>query len=261
MSQLTKRDEITLPESNLPASQQSFVVLRVGHKAIKEMQPNSLKRALTDILTLSSFEAGSPMGDDPVILNAQTLALFGELKGRFLDLTLPEIQEAFNQGVRGQSGPYFGFCSKTYHQFLKWFFELPERQKSWISYLEEQNAKLPRSEKPVWFTKDYFANAAKTAFEDFKTKGTLPMIPFAVYDAIKEVTGAKSLIRQEDWAEVKEEAKKAYKAQITKGRTKDLKNLVLNYSLENRSFEFHVKEIGLRRYFEKLISEGKELEL
>jgi hypothetical protein len=259
MNQLVTREQIDL----LPVSQQSFVRLRLANKAVKDISQSTLKISCAEILTKASFDMGSPMADDEQVLEFQTLALVNELKGKYGTLTLPEVAEAFTRGIRGETGPYFGMCPKTYHQFLKWFYELPERGKAWIDYLALLE-KGETADKPKVFTREYLVHAAKTAFEDYKTSGKLPMVPFAIYDTIKDLKGVKSLMSIKDWPNIQSEAQQSYTEERTRGLRKDKVAQVISeliFSQENRGYEFHLKKIGLKYYFDELIREGKGLEI
>lgn len=202
------------------------------------------------------------MGKDETILRAQAEALYIEFKGRFLELTLPEVKEAFNLGVRGASGPYFGFCSKTYHQFLKHYIDQPERGRAWLAYLEEIH-KNKRVDKPIYYTEAQFKAMAIEAFKEYQKDGTMPPVAgycALCYDFIKKSKGEETLIDRLDWDEIKELAKRSYSNDMNHGRRKS-ELLDLDYSISNRSFEFHIKKHGLRFYFDMLIKSGKELEL
>lgn len=259
------------PIDLLPESQRNFVILRTGHMSVKAISVNTVKIALTDILTNAYFDMGLKEGANAQTLQFQVEACYRELKGELADLTIPEIREAFRLGVRGEAGQFIGMCPQTYNKFLKWFHKLPERQKSWVDYLDMIDKTGPRSEKPKELTKENLKEAALRAFEDYKKSGKLPFVPHAIYDTIKELTGAETLIDRLDWDKIKTEAKLSYSEQTRKASSKPRSVqkqmaevgtlLKLDYSLNNRSFEFHVKKIGLKYYFDTLISKGGDLKL
>jgi hypothetical protein len=257
MNQLIKQ------EANLPPLQMEFISLRAGNKSVKDLSDSVVKRTCAEILTKASFDMGSPMANDAKILQFQTEALFNELKGKFGALTLPEVNEAFRRGIRGESGPFFGMCPKTYHQFIKWFFDLPERGKAWIEYLNSLD-QIKIAEKPLYVTPEYLKKAALDAFQEYKDSGKLPFIGHAIYDTIKEIKGLETLIDKLDWEQIKIEARESYGKEMTRGTAKHKVDKVVNslvYEMSNRSFEFHVKKIGLKYYFDNLIKSGKDLEL
>jgi hypothetical protein len=258
MTQLTVQNQLP---ANIPVSQQAFVVLRVGHKSIKDLEPNVVKRACVDILTRASFDMGSPMADNDKVLQFQTEALYSEMKGKLNTLTIPEVQEAFNRGIRGEAGQFFGLCPRTYHQFLKYFFELPERSESWVNYLDEQEGK--KKPRKIEFSQDQLKTHCRNAFSDYRTTGGMPFSPHATYDTLKELLGLKTLIPVEKWEQVKRDAKHNL-IQLTKskaGNKNKASELIkkLEYT-EGSQYEFECKKIGLRIYFEQLIAENKELE-
>lgn len=251
-----KEIEVT---GNLPYSNQRYVQLR-QEKPISQLTPHELTSACFQILT-KAFIDGTPNGaPDSNILTFQTKCLADEFRGRLAELTVSEVKEAFTRGIRGESGPYFGMCAKTYHQFLKWYHELPERSESWIKYLLALED-IQTTTKPVVLTQDYLIQTAKESFKNYKESGNLPFVPHAIYDTIKELLKVDTLIDKKDWPEVKELAKKACSEKHKPARgLKNGLNDALDFSLSNRSFEFHVKKQGLIFYFKRLIAEGKELE-
>jgi hypothetical protein len=257
-------NQLITREPNLTPVQKSFVDLRVGHKPVSEMSTVTLKRALVDILTKASFDMGSPMSDDPQILQFQTEACFKELNGKYGALTLPEVSEAFRRGIRGESGPFFGMCPKTYHQFLKWFFEFPERGKSWLAFLEAQSS-VETSKKPIYYTPEHLKAIAIRTFGEYKDTGNIQGLGSfiaVIYDTVKELKKVDSLMDKLQWDEIKSEAIKSYDNEMTRGTPKHKLNNVLkllDHSLENRSFEFHLKKIGLKFYFDSLIKNNKDL--
>jgi len=140
--QTTNSQQVAL--SKLTPSQQEFVKQRLEPQ-IKSLSDNQIKRTLKEILSQASFDMGSPMSSDLTVLTFQTEACFNELKGKFGTMTLSEVKSAFRRGIRGEYGAYFGMCPKTYHQFIKAYFEMPERFKAHDEYLKlvemEENPK------------------------------------------------------------------------------------------------------------------------
>jgi len=185
MNQLITQEQI----ANLPTVQRDFVQLRVGNKAIRDLDTPVIKRACAEIISKAFFDAGQSMGQNTEeankVLAYQTEALFSELKGVFTNLTLPELKESFRRGIRNDSGQYFGLCGKTYHQFIKWFYNLPERQKSWVDFLAlTETPPEPKIDKAL-FSKE----ACKKAFDHYKQTKEMPFAAFAYYDILNELVG------------------------------------------------------------------------
>lgn len=237
--------QITIIEKLTP-SQKNFVNLRIGHKSIKELGDIQSKRKISEILTKASFDMNSPMADDAKMLQFQTEGCYNELCGKYSSLTLPEVNEAFKMGIRGEFGAYFGMCPKTYHQFVKGFWDLKDRTESWLAYLkmvEDENT----SNKPVVFTKEYLTKVANNALEDYKRDGSMPLIPHAIYDTIKEINSVETLILKEDWQRIKEEAKENYLLKMNPKKKKGIADM-LDFGI---TYEFEVKKVALRYYFER----------
>jgi hypothetical protein len=194
MTNLTLNNQL----SQLPVVQQGFVQLRVGNQAIKDLTPNVVKRACADILSKAIFDSlqgqGKTEQESKQILAFQTEALFAELRPPFNNLTIPELQESFRRGVRGDSGQWFGMCAKTYHQFIKWFYNLPERQKSWVDYLELiEEPKVVSTIDKVMFSNQSCINA----YQRYKEASVMPFGAFAYYDIINDLVGTSYLGNRE----------------------------------------------------------------
>jgi hypothetical protein len=241
----------------LPDNYKPYVKLKAGHQTLGRLlekgQTNLVKKLCLDIITVSSFEQ-SPNGQpDNKILQAQTESLFNELKGKYLTLTPPELKECFRLGIRGESGPYFGLCPKTYAQFLKWWFDKDERLKAWTKYIDLVNG-FTRAEKPS-LAPEWFYEACEKAFIRYKEKGDLPVSPFGYYDFIKQYLGAETLIDKEKWPQIRNEANIEYRAKV-KGL-----EIAKEWTLDpevNLVYGNCIKNIAVKYFFDKLILEGKE---
>lgn len=263
----------------LPAKiQNDFVALKKGYGPVKSYSPQNLELAMKDVLTVSSFDAGQSMADNATVLYAQTQALCKELKGKYGEFTLPEVQEAFRRGIRGEFGPWFGFCGKTYHQFLKGFWDLPGRGQAWLDHLNSEEWKKYESEKPLLFTPEQWDNICKSTFEKYKaSKGTDETVFFttgaaaAIYDVLNEKHGVeiehpklgkiKTLVPdKEDRSNLGELAGIEYSAQkksIKKaGGLKSIEE-ELRFDESGRTRGNILKKHYLMHYFDKLIEQGK----
>jgi chromosome segregation and condensation protein ScpB len=255
----------------LPATLQPFVSARIGEKQIKNLTPNEVKKRCVDILTKASSDMNSPMASDAKMLQIQTEALYSELSGKYKDLTLTELSEAFRRGIRGEFGPYFGLCAKTYHDFIKSYFNLPERQKAQLDYLNliagHQTVEKPKALQMI-FSKE----AILKVFSDYKEYGRLPIGAYRYYELIKEFKGLNSLMTKETYAKLLKEvlADEESKLLSQKKREEKKGNLSMAEAVmgviagldgKDKSVEREIKSRGLKLYFDSLIKENKDLEL
>lgn len=248
----------------LPANYKPYVELRAGYPTIGSLldkgQVGLVKRLCLDIITISMAEQApfKKMNEEEkesysLILVAQSEALFNELKGKYLTLTCPELKECFRLGIRGESGPYFGMCPKTYAQFLKWWFDKEDRLKGWTKYIDEVNG-FRRAEKPT-LPPEWFYEKCELAYKKYKDSGDLPVSPFSYYDFTVDYLGVKSLINESDWNLVRDEGIKAYREKVKKIQI--AKEWGMNPKV-NTVLGNSIKEVALKRFFDKLILEGKE---
>lgn len=270
--------------NQLTPIEQEFVGDRM-ESCLKNIGDRSRKLLCNDVLVVASADAGSPMANDAQILKHQTEALFNEIIGRYLDLTPSELRKAFKVGVRGDSGPWFGFCARTYHQFLKYYFELPVRQKSHLKYIEmvsKAQAYVPTVDK-LMFSKQ----GCKKAFDGYQLTGELPIGAYSYYDIINDLIGVEYKVFDKDgnektiktlvpdtelrkkifaWAEeeYREELKKEMTALKFKGdkiSAEKIQKYLEGGMKDGKGLERKQKRYLLKIFFDRLINEGKALEL
>jgi hypothetical protein len=277
--QTTNSQQVAL--SKLSLSQQEFVKQRLEPQ-IKILNDNQVKRGLKDILCQASFDMGSPMAEDLTVLTFQIESCFNELKGKFGTMTLSEVRSAFRRGIRGEYGAYFGMCPKTYHQFIKAYFEMPERFKAHDEYLKlvemEENPKELTTEQK----KEIGRHGAIRRFEDYKKTGELGFIPSATYNILNDLIGVeythpvKGLIKTlildtEVRKSIFADCKSVYLADLNKHKSKaalrkdtdmveDLNYLIANFAGQN-TFENMVKDKMLKYYFDTLIKNNQPLNI
>lgn len=252
MNQLVKTPSEKEALESLTDIQQYYVRLK-SEKPISQLADTVIKSACLEIVTAAMVEQ-SPNGQaDPKVLQFQAGELFKELNGKFKSLTLSEVKEAFKLGIRGETGPYFGMCAKTYHQFIKHWFDRQERGKAWDVYLDKL-AGWKRAEKPS-LSPEWFYEACEKAYQDYKQKGELPISPFGYYDFIKQYLQVETLIEKEKWPQIKNEANMEYRAKV-KGL-----EIAKEWTLDpevNLVYGNCIKNIAVKYFFDKLILDGKE---
>jgi len=277
--QTTNSQQVAL--SKLPPSQQELVKLRLEPQ-IKSLGDNQIKRTLKEILSQASFDMGSPMSSDLTVLTFQTESCFNELKGKFGTMTLSEVRSAFRRGIRGEYGAYFGMCPKTYHQFIKAYFEMPERFKANDEYLKLVEMEESPKELTIEQKREIGRKGALTRFEDYKKTGELGFIPSATYNILNDLIGVeydhpqkgkvKTLVTDKNvririFTEVKEtylaglnKSKKSAEIRKDKDMVKDICTLIDCYAIQP-TFETMVKDKMLKYYFDTLIKNNQPLNI
>lgn len=256
----------------LPESLRQYAINRVGRKAIKDLHPNEVKRNCTEIIAKTYAEDGKFQVTSEMI-SFQSQALFEELTGRFKDLTIDELKEAFRLGIRGETGAYFGLCAKTYHQFIKHYFERKERSeamKEYLNLINRVNQKETTEEQKYQIMKQ----ASLQEFESYsKTKNLSRSAPY-VYDFIAKKYGTKATLSGEDIyilisdkgiretikKDAKAEYEKSLNMKVLKGeaRKKDAEKAMFDL-VTNRSYLNIAKTIELGIYFDGLIKDNQKL--
>lgn len=250
----------------LPLRLQSFAISRIGKKSIKDLHEAQVKQSCSEIINLCFVESGQIKQATSEMLAFNRDALFNELKGKFKDLTLEELKEAFKMGVRGEFGDYFGLCAATYHKWIKSYFERPERAEAMRVFLSITNeVKLLTSEPSPEQKEQIMKGASINAFNEYKASKKLPFVCRPIYDFLK----SKGLInwseseKKEMSAYVKERYKSDLLEQKTKGEisSRDFRNIVENLDGEkNKRLINKAKTEGLKRYFDNLIKNNQTID-
>lgn len=259
MNQLTTIEKNAFDK--LPLNLREFTVARV-EKPIKEYTDNELKKQLYDIIAISYTEQAQ-FNIEPSMLAFQRDALFNEIKSstKFKELTLSEVKKAFTIGIRGESGPFFGMCAKTYHQFLKYYHEKPERVEGMKLYLELMNAETKTELTPSEKRAKSF-DAVEYFFKEYKETGKILTGHYQIYQFLMD-EGKIKWTKEEKNAisgPIKEAYKKEIEQSYKRGKVRKTDYELILSSLEsNPTLIGRVRKEALTRYFNKLINEGKEL--
>ena len=241
-----------------------LVKARIGHKEIRYIDQVTLKNECASIIA-RAFTYSTPNGQtSSEILAFQSIELFNALKGRYLTLTIPEVQQAFKKGLDNEFGQYFGMCAKTYNQFLKGYFENPERGKAWNVYLDsigKEHVKLI----PEYIMKKKGIEQLKNRFTNYKKTGELGFFGWADYDFLKELKGVKSLITLDQFKVIKQKTESVWTEKYVKEKEKAEKrgNFAIADSIANilatgiekdKTLLNRQKELALKCFFDSVDS-------
>ena len=248
MSDLIKYDF-----SRIPESLRGYATARIGKKPIKDLTPNEVKKHCNEIIG-KAFADDGKFQVTSEMLSFQSLALFEELTGKFKDLTIDELKEAIRLGMRGETGAWFGLCAKTYHQFIKHYFERKERSEAMRVYLDLfgtgiTDRKLSESEK-----RDEMIKGIRLAYEAYCKCGELPFYPAPYYDFIRNDLKLTNWSKEQR-DEIESEAKQEYIKRLTEDKKNRLidtlkyKQIIENLTT-NQTYFNYLKRVALKKFFE-----------
>jgi len=247
----------------LPVMYQEFVRAKINNLPIQAITNYDLETALKNIILVSYQELGLRDSVDSQVATFLRQTLFNDFrKPPYSNATVQEIQLFVSKGLRGDYGTFKGQLNVINVQNIHHWVKAGLADKTRIAAMEEFNRKLDeqlKSSVPVKLTKEALLASAKGAFKDYKESGKLPFVPHAIYDTIKELSGLKTLINSSEWPAIQQEAKANLEKRHKSKRGEKSVSEILN--MESRTFEFEVKRIGLQRFFDNLITEGKTLEI
>lgn len=272
MTQLTVKENKVI--AALPAQIQPIVAARFG-QPIRSYDDVDLAIQIKNLLLRTYFELGLNINDKDAVLSQQREILLRDFRARkYEHISVELIQLFVSNGVRGEYGTFNGQLNtvniQNIHHWVNHGLKSEEYKRSVTEFnqrLEEEEVKT--SKQPVMYTKAHLKILSVQAFNEYTAGGNIP-IPSAAatfYDTIKEIMKVDSLISKSDWKSVYNEAKNNYTtAQKALKRERDRKDIKLDFTLAteekpgNKSFENHIKRVGLRYFFDQLIKENKDLD-
>lgn len=246
---------------SLPLNLQGYAEARL-EQPVKQMNDNYLRGECLKIISISYSEQAM-FNIEPEILAHQKNALLDELRGsnKFTELTLSEIKRAFKMGIRGESGPFFGMCAKTYHQFLKHYYEKPERIQSMKEYLrmleDNKSTELSPDEK-LRRNKE----ACVWAFNQYKETKEIPLGHYKFYQTLLDL-GLIKWTKEEKTA-ISSPIKKQYQTEVESSRKRgkisssQLADIMLSLD-SNPTLISRVRKEALKKYFNNLITSKTDL--
>ena len=164
-------------------------------------------------------------------------------------------------GLDNDFGAYFGMCGKTYNQFLKCFFELPQRGRQWLDYLDSLD--IQTADKPKMISIESKKEGLIKYFEEYKKTGKFGYFPHVYYDLIKKEKGVNSLITLDQYKEIKQKTESEWIAKYTlekekaerRGRFNDAEaigDLLANGIEKDKTLQNRQKEMALRLFFDSV---------
>lgn len=252
--------------NQLPEGLRPYAFARVGQQAIKRLSEAEVKQLCGRVIATAYAESGQT-GVSSEMLAFQIKTLIDELKGEFLTLTSVEVENAFKMGVRSELGQYFGLCAKTYHQFLKNYYHLPQRIESMKLFLQITNrVELVKAAPTEEEKAEIIKNAAVNAFIEYKETKRMPFVCAPIYDFLKD----KGLINwtESEKNEIQKEVKEKYIDEMKQRRVSghlsgtQYQNIVNNLGGgKNQALINRIKNHALKLYFNRLIELKKNLEI
>lgn len=237
--------------SKVSVQLQPFIKAKFG-TPINKIGVDSLYFMTLDLIQTTLIESGVKDQADKTVINFLTTTIHRDVQGaKFNHLSFEDIKLSLHLGVRKEYGDYMGVNIQTIHSWIKSYLKDKNRELAVLEF----NKSIPTSEKPIVYTNEFYIKAAKSAFEDYKNNGIMPISGACagIYDRIKDKLKVKTLIKKEDWQKVLNEAKEAYSLKMNPPKIGKKETVKLDFDISNRSLEFEVKKIGLKYYFDELI--------
>lgn len=281
--------------TRLPAETQMAVRRIVGHPFLKTMGEPALKSECLKIIVKAFNDQGQTVDarkdSDLRMLEHQRNELMREARRQeFSGLTIEEVRWAFDECVRGASGPFYGMCAKSYHQFLKWGKDHDCRVGAVQAYFDTITA-LEKKEPTIEEKKERSKRALLNLFAEYKATNSLGVCPWAYCGVLADLIGTEvayapgktyrtfitdDVIREKlnDQAErefEKENVSEPAKTSIYdfEGRAQKkvtagdaiMRSIVQAGLKKEEALANKKKEVALRWYFDHLITQNKPLEI
>ena len=121
-------------------AQSEYIVAAKGPRYSEMDQKTRLKELAARINEAFRFKGQQPSAIDTADM---AVNLDRKLSQAFPEVTLPEIKLAFEYGVTGEYGDYFGLNFVTFAKFIKGYMENPERLDTIKAYRRATQKALP----------------------------------------------------------------------------------------------------------------------
>lgn len=201
-------------------------------------------------------------GNDAALLSFSVQELICD---HYKNVTTDEFLKAMKNGSVGIYGDFHGFNLKAVNHWIRSYLNDNDR----ILALKEWNEKLIKTaSEPTDISKKimFSEKACIDAFQKFKETKKVPFAAHAYYDIIcdkigVEVNGHKTVLTEKSDREMCFNQAKANLKNGYKVMGESIYNQVSEFLNVPKNIEYECKKVALKIYFEKLISQGKELEL
>lgn len=178
-------------------------------------------------------------------LASMTGVLFRDLQTRFSMLTLNEVRVAFDNGLRGDYGTFYGLSILTFNNWLKAYKQSDERFKAIKNMENKKNALPPPG---IEYNEQKMKEMCLRYFNSYKQSGDPGIACVTVYQHLQKT----QVINQT----------KEYKiAAVNKVRTtmKSPNNLALPKEVLENRIRFEAMKNCLKAFFQELIDMNIEL--
>lgn len=259
---------LTIAEKNgfdkLPPALRDFTIARF-ETPFKELNNYQKTQGALEVISGAYIDLNTKFknaDEESDVKSFQTQFLIKELSGQYSSLTLSEIKRAFYMGVRNEFNTekeqWYSMCPATYHFFLKKYFNLPQRAEGMKQYLE-----IIKGENKVELTAEEKKQKSKEAlvwyFSEYKRTKKLGSGSYAMYESLYygfglcrfsdvEALDLKNSV-QKKWDEYESQPKKNHYKAMFEGEILE----------QAPTLKGNLRKEALKRYFDKLITEGIEL--
>ena len=214
--------------------------------AIRQDKLSAGKNSASDlVIIIGGVYAQAGQSIDGKEIASMAGVLFRDLQTRFSMLTLHEVALAFDNGLRGDYGQFYGLSVLTFNNWLKAYRQSDDRFKA-IKRMENNKNALPPP--GAEYGEQRMREMCLRYFEAYKQSGDPGIACVTVYQYLQKIGLIKQTVE--------------YKLSVLnslKGTIKKSNNLAVpDEIIENRQ-KCEAMRICLKRYFQELIDMNMEL--
>jgi len=190
-----KLDKQTLSALNQLTESEKEIVLLTLEPPFQSLSHPKQDSTCYEIISRAHYFTGVNNDVTKELLKFQSNELKLELNRKENSrITASEIEKAFQNGLRGEYGAFFGLNGKTYHQFIKAFLNEEKRALARNRFFAIKELPEPTNPNQI---RNKNITACLNAFEDYKNTGKLPFMPHKFYLMICELKAVKTLIESD----------------------------------------------------------------
>lgn len=199
---------------------------------------------------LGQHPAGSRPEQQARYLEAMSKMILSDIKCYFPNITIREVANAVNRGIRRQYGEYFGFNSISVHFFMENYLNGEDRTAALARQERFRVSKEPDEVPPVEKQRELILYGFRNCYEIYLSTGRVTDFGNMNYDLLDRI-GLMNFSNREKWDMYHQAEKEIRKEDESMAVTaKQLNQVINNYACEKEVIISRSKNIALKRFFD-----------
>lgn len=231
-----------------------FVRASVSQKVIQMPEAEAtdqIRKIINRTLAeLGQHPAGSRPEQQARYLEAMSKMILNDIKCYFPNITIREVANAVNRGIRRQYGDYFGFNSISVHFFMDSYLKDEDRTAALAKQERFRISNEVNEVPPVEKQRELILHGFRNCYQIYLSTGRVTDFGNMNYDLLDRV-GLINFSNREKWDMYHQAEKEIRKEDESMAFTaKQLNQVINNYTCEKEVIISRSKNIALKRFFD-----------